>query len=392
MRRVVLVGLASLVVTVPANAATPRVVSLPWPPSILPKEPPLSPPSSGLVPLNPRFLGRLSNRERVVVGLDVEGKPQSVRVGQKIVIRALGDYVFTIPAPVLSVTPAPGTRSQPGQRENQIIWEGFSPGNRLLASEAELRPANSVAALPVRIRVETTVGGRPLSEGEVRSGPLRVLLTITNATAVAVRSYTADVDQGDLDLVLGRIRGAIRRNVFAEGLNVGLRSPRTRVTTSVAAPLRVEGVLRFEPGTVRLEGHPSGVVHFAERLDDRHRQLRLELRGQATNARPPRVDARVQTDTIPDTVRAGQPSRVRLARTIGLELTYARKRQYDQFLASPEASGPSSTTYVFRTAAHIADAVSSPAAGGNDRTVLWIVLGVALVAAVPAATVAWAHS
>jgi hypothetical protein len=82
-----------------------------------------------------------------------------------------------------------------------------------------------------------------------------------------------------------------------------------------------------------------------------------------------------------------------LAGTIALELAYARKRQYDMFLASPEQTGPSSTTYVYRTAAAVQP--TRPAAGsGSDRshTLGWIVLALGLAAALPAAAVIWAHS
>jgi hypothetical protein len=395
MRKAVLAAVASLALgaAAPSGAETPIVVSLPWPPAILPKEPPLAPPSSGLLPISTRFLGRLTNRERVVVGIDTDGEPQSVRVGQRIGIGPLGDYVFTIAAPVRSVLPGPGTRSPPGQRENQIIWEGFSPGNRVLASEAELRSEDSVGALPVRVQVQTTIGGRSLSQGEVRSGPLRVVLTVTNVTAVAASSFTAEPDPADLDLVLARIRAAIKRNVFAEGLNLDLLSPRTRVSTKVAAPLRIEGTLRFAPGTARLAGAPSGVVHFAERLDGLRRgQFRLELRGRAISAGPPKMNLRVRPDAVVDTIRPSQAPRVRLARTIALELAYARKRQYDQFLASPDATGRSATTYIFRTTTASAPIVTSPADSSDDNTLGWIVLGLVLAAGLPAAAVAWAHS
>ena len=74
-----------------------------------------------------------------------------MRVVQTIVVKRLGDYVFTIPAPVLSVTPGPGTESQPGQRENQILWEGFSPGRRVLCRVGRPAVAESVAGLPVEV-------------------------------------------------------------------------------------------------------------------------------------------------------------------------------------------------------------------------------------------------
>ena len=104
-----------------------------------------------------------------------DGKPNGVAVVQTIVVKRLGDYVFTIPAPVESVTPGPGTESQPGKRENQILWEGFSPGRRALA-RADLRVAESVAGLPLEVGAEPGV------------------LKIRNTTAVTVPSFSGDAE------------------------------------------------------------------------------------------------------------------------------------------------------------------------------------------------------
>ena len=210
------------------------------------------------------------------------------------------------------------------------------------------------------------------------------------------KSYTAEQpDAVDLALVLGRIRSAIRRGVSAEGLNIRMRSPMTPVTARVAAPLRLEGTLTFAPGTVQLRGAPDGVVRISSLLDGQRRsRLRLVLRGRATNASAPKLNLRVRTARIPDTVTASQSPRTRLAGTIALELAYARKRQYDMFLANPEQSGPTSTTYVYRTTAGVRPATPAAATGGGDEghTAGWIVLGLLLVAGVPAAAVIWAHS
>ena len=82
-----------------------------------------------------------------------------------------------------------------------------------------------------------------------------------------------------------------------------------------------------------------------------------------------------------------------MAGTIALELAYARKRQYDQFLASPDPTGPSSTTYEYRTAPAVKAArVAGTSEDGGDHTLGWIVLGLGLAAAVPAGAVIWAHS
>ena len=74
-----------------------------------------------------------------------------------------------------------------------------------------------------------------------------------------------------------------------------------------------------------------------------------------------------------------------------LELTYARKRQFDQFLASPDRTGPSSATYVYRTAADpLPAAEATPEPGDEDHAAGWIVLAGVLAAALPAAAVLWA--
>jgi hypothetical protein len=391
----VTIGAAFVVAVAPqAAVAQPLVVSLPWPPAVLPKTPPLAPSTAGVLPLS-RFLGKLACRERVIVGLAGDGTPHSVRALQTIVIKQLGNYVFAVPAPVRSVLPGPGTESPPGRRENQILWQGFSPGHRLLAAWADLRPAESVGALPLRVRVTTEVAGSRLGPGEKRSGDLRVTLTAENATTAQAESFTAEPDPAELALVLGRIRSAIRRDVFAEGLNIRLRSSMTPVAVRVAAPLRLDGTLTFAPGTVQLRGARGGVVRISGLLDGRRRsRLRLVLRGRATNASAPNLKLRVRTAEIPDPVTPSQDPRTRLAGTIALELAYARKRQYDMFLASPEQTGPSSTTYVYKTTAALRTA--TPAAGsgggGGDHTVGWIVLGLVLAAGVPAAAVIWAHS
>lgn len=343
-----------------ANAAaqTP-VVTLPWPPEVLPRVPPLAPETSGVLPLPPRFFRGLSNRERIVVGLDGDGKPTSIRVLQRIELKRLGDYVLSVPAPVLSVTPGPGTESQPGRRENQILWEGFSPGRRVLAAWADLRVADSVAGLPVEVDVEP---------GEV---------TIRNATAVKVPSFTADPVPASIAEVDARVRAAVRANVFPEGLNVVLRGRQTPQELRVAALLDVRG-------TVSVAGER---VPFSGRLDGLRRS---ELRVPIPEGEP-KVELQARTADIELPPPARDP-RALLAQTIRLELTYARKRQFDQFLKSPDQTGPSSATYVYRTAAPRLPAAEATAQAGDDSTTGWIVLGLLLVAALPAAAVAWARS
>jgi hypothetical protein len=359
MRQLLVAGAVAAALWAPAAGAAPPV-SLPWPPEVLPRTPPLAPETPGVLPLPPRFFRGLDNRERVVVGIDESGKPHSVRVLQTIVLKRLGDYVLTVPAPVVSVTPGPGTESQPGRRENQILWEGFSPGRRVLAAWAELQLAESVAGLPVEVKVEPGA------------------VTIRNATGVTVPSFSAEPDPASLALVSGRVRSSIKKDVFPEGLNIGLRGSKTPEQLRVAAPLSVRG-------TVRVGGQE---IPFSGRLDGVHRS---ELRVPLPPGKP-QVEVQVRPEDI-ELPRPAKNPRALLAQTIALELTYARKRQFDQFLASPDQTGPSSATYVYRTTAPPSTTAGAVTPSGEgDSSVGWIVLALGLAAALPAAVVIWAHS
>jgi len=256
-------------------------VSLPWPPQVLPQTPPLAPKVAGPLPISPRFFRRVSNRERVVVGLDEDGTPNAIRVQQTLVMKRLGDYVFAIAAPVRTVLPGPGTESPPGQRTNQILWQG--------------------------------------------SGAQRL------------------------------------------------------VDVQVAAPLLVSGTV----------GSGAVVKEFKAVLDGIHRnELRLLVPGRST----PKISMRVRTVGVRDRVQPTQTVREQLANTIDLELTYARKRQYDQFLSAADATGHSSTTYIYRTTPRPVTAAPLESSGSSGNTMGWIALAVLLAAALPVAAVVWARS
>jgi hypothetical protein len=340
-------------------------VSLPWPPEVLPQEPPLAPETQGPLPLSPRFLRRVSNRERVVVGLEADGTPNSVRVQQTLVLNRLGDYVFAIAAPVSSVLPGPGTHSPPGQRTNQILWQGFSPGKRVLAALADLRLDASAPSLPVEVHVQ------PAGTGTA--------VIVENVTGVTAKSYTADVEPVGLSQVVGRIRTAIRRNLSAEGLNVEVSGEQRPVEVRVAAPLRVSGTVRAGATSRRFSALLDGI---------RRRELRVIVPGH----QPPKISMRVRTAAVPDDLGPSQDARTQLAEAIKLELTYARKRQYDQFIASPDTTGHSSTTYVYRTAPRPAAAAPLESGGSGSNAMGWIALAVVLTAAIPVAAVLWARS
>jgi len=100
----------------------------------------------------------------------------------------------------------------------------------------------------------------------------------------------------------------------------------------------------------------------------------------------------VRTVDVPDRVRPAQSVPAQLANTIELELRYARKRQYDQFISGADPTGRSSTIYIYRTAPRVIAAAPLESGGSSGNTMGWIALAVLLAAALPVAAVLWARS
>jgi hypothetical protein len=132
-----------------------------------------------------------------------------------------------------------------------------------------------------------------------------------------------------------------------------------------------------------------GSQRFDAMLDGvRRKELRIVVPG----ADSPKISMRVHTVGAVDRVRPTQSVSDQLANTIDLELTYARKRQYDQFLAAADPTSHSSTTYVYRTSPRTVAAAPIESGGSSDNTMGWIALALVLAAALPVAAVVWARS
>jgi hypothetical protein len=315
-----------------ADAAAPpaQLAELPGV-QALPPVPPLAPPQPPLVE-TPRLRGTVANRQRVVVGLDADGAPNRVRVVQRLIVRALGDYTFLIPAPAVSVVAAPGSESQPGLRPNQIVWRGFSPRRKVLAAIADLRLGDAAGALPIRVRVS----GLP-----TRPGPFELVLSIENTTRTRGRAFRADAEQGELADALAALRRSapLHREVDEQTIRISGQSRPANV--EAWAPLELRGSVVFPPGTVR------GLTRtrFTRRLGRQTLSLRFE--GVASRAAAPRV----RITASPSTAAAVPASAPTLDAVVAAYLRYARTLQYRSFLANPGPLGPSSTTYVYETAA-----------------------------------------
>jgi hypothetical protein len=401
-----------MLLAVPATLAAVRtqLVTLPNPSVLVRPPPPLSPQTfAGEV----RLPKRIASSERIFVGLTRAGAPSSVRVVQRLSVRGAGDYAFAVPAPATEVRPGPGTATPPGLRTNQIVWQGFSPGRRLLVADADLRLTAAATALPLRIQVETTIGGKPLVPGGRASGPLTVVLTVRSAPRIPVDVFAGDANAADAAAVLDELREAVDRGRPAVYQVVRVRGRVEPRRALVSAPFRLLGKLRFAAGTVRVTrvrndaGAAAPARHgarFAGAVGGSARALHITVRGIALRASAPRlriVARPAEPDVDPpgrtwaEAVRRGRihlDGRALLARAIDLDLAYERSLRYLTFLANPDPIGQSSAVYVFATSRHTAASESTAVSSGGGTDLL-LIAGVAVgaVALLGAAVVLWAH-
>ncbi len=334
--------------------------------------PPLAPPQPPVTEV-PRLRGTVFSQERVLVGISPEGAATTVEVTQRLLIRALGDYAFFIPAPAVSVRAGPGSQSQPGFRPNQIVWQGFSPRRKVLSAAAALRPAGSVPALPVRIRVT----GAP-----VGPGPFQLAIRLENTTRTPAAAFTADAVQADIARAQEALRSASRSNRPIEGSFVRIRGQTGPVTLHVSAPLGIRGSVDFPAGAV------GGLTptRFTRRLD--RGTLRVTVRGVARRAAVPRLRI-VATPLVAAALPPGSARTLR-ATVLGY-LRYARTRQYQTYIANPDPLGPSRATYVYDTAAAKRTAPPAEAEHSDDSGLppALVVGGLALLGL--GLVVLWAH-
>ena len=324
------VAVAALAPTA-ASAQQFRLLELPGA-GALPEIPPLAPPQPPPTE-TPPLRGTVFARERILVGIDSDGTASSVTVTQELRIRSLGDYAFVVPAPASRVTAGPGSESRPGLRPNQIVWQGFSPGRKLLVAVAELRPRQSTFALPVRIRVD----GSP-----TRPGPFQLTITLENATSTQATVAIAPGVRADVAAGFDALRAAAGINRPLEGRTVRLRREPTGQRFEVWAPLALRGRIAFPRGSVR----NLTTAQFPRVLG--REAVRMTVRGEALRA----VTPRLAVEAWP-LVRAALPpaSATSLEALMLGSLRYARTWQFQRFLANPDPVGPSTATYEYETAA-----------------------------------------
>jgi len=339
------VALATIVLAGAAHAAT-GVASLPSPVAPLSPSPPLG---AGATASAENVRHRVSAQTVVRISVDQSGNPFAVTATQRLDVRVLGDYFFTIGAPLVDVEATPGSEEVPGLRSDAIVWAGFNPLRRVLAAQATLETARVRASLPLRI--ETT----PRS------------VTLVNATRTTVGAYAADARRGPLLTYVRQLRDDVLNGRAPSGGSAELTSKPTPARIAVAAPLRIVGTVA---------GHQVSLV-----LTDR---IVVHDFGP--------VDLRV-TPVATVAVPAGTVSGRDLVHAVELAaLSVARTRQYDTFLGNPDPTGRSETTYIYRTATKIAPARPAAVPSASHDWVRSALVFVAIAVAAVAGLAVWARS
>jgi len=314
-----------------------------------------------------RVPGRLRSDERIEVALGRSGAVAGVVVTQRLTISRTGDFSFVVPAPATEVAAAPGSQAQPGLREVGIVWQGFSPGHRVLAARVTLRTAQAAAAVPLAVAVERRGAGYRVRLTDVARGAFRV--ATGSASRRTVGGYLARLR------ALQRPDRVVAGPLVLEGVPAGEASLRT------VAPLRVRGGIRVQGG--------RSVPVAAVLGGGRPVSLSVLVGGTAAPAVELRVDPLGPLEILPPPGRAPTLA--------GLQSALARAAlawQYRHFLDSPDPAGPSTATYLLRTArpapAVVRTEGGGPGGGLGALEVALIVVGGAVVLA--GATVLWAHS
>jgi hypothetical protein len=357
-----------------AQTAAAAPITLVSPNTPGPAPPPLAGgPQLSSEPGEVRVPGSLANVEAVRVGIAQDGTPVSVVVVQRISIRGLGDFRFIVPAPAVAADAAAGSQSLPGLRQAGIVWQGFSPGRRLLAARVTLRLGTAAAGLPLGVSVER------------RNGFTRVRLENRSARQFAVSRGSAPLPA--LQAVLARTRRELGRE-FAAGRPLPIvfeqveGRPRAAKIVAIDAPLRVTGTIAGGGRTARVDTTLGG-GQPPSRVVAMHGEGRVTIALDAAFER----DRRKLLPTAGELASSSDP-------LLALQTALARTAvtlQFQQYLASPKPGGASTTTYRYETARRTAAAPAQSGGDAGPSALLLALIAIGALAALGALTVLWAH-
>ncbi len=352
MKRALLAGLVASCLFPAAAEAAPRLALFPTPLTPITSTPPFPPPDTALPNV---FKPPIQGSTRVAVGIGRRGQVISVEATQRLVLKRLGDYRLTVPAPVRNVVAAAGSQSSPGLRKGAVVWSGFSAGRKVLAASATLDPRRAGALLPLQLEI---------ADGSVR---------LENATGTTATTFTANGDPVQLAKILDALRRDPQGRRLGRGTYVQVSGKTETLKVRVASPLRVTGRIGNRKVSLVL-GEEARTIHVSGRPLVR---LAVEPVPPASLSSPP-----------------AQPGvRPTWKEAVTISLTLARVRQYAGYLANPDPLGPTETRYVYRTTAAPAPPPEPPAPPGEGLAAWAIALiTAAAIAAAGGLAVVWARS
>src|SRR5947209_7116243 len=194
--------------------------------------------------------GPVTNTEQLTVGVGPTGAPVVVTDLQQLVIAAAGNYIVRELGPARRADGL-GDTVPPVLELGQVVWQGFSPGNRTLQARLTLDPGIESHRLPMTVQLVFTdrSGHRhPLQPGGRVPDDGTVTVTLANATASPRLVGLGVGATRALAAALDRLYDAARAPKAAVPPYAGGGLPTVLPGTnqgdeqvSVAAPLRVTG-------------------------------------------------------------------------------------------------------------------------------------------------------
>ena len=365
-RALVLGGLLGLAVVPAARAYAPQVALVSAFTSAR-ETPPFRTSAPGV---ETRFFGRLVSVQAVTVTIDRSGKVRRVVDVDRIVVGRKGDYSFAVNGPIEDVHAAPGSESEPGLRTGTVVWQGFSPGRRLLAAAITLRTDAAVTALPLRI--------------ELAGSTLRFF----NTTSASAETNEAPTSAVQVARALDASRAALARDVPVSAAVVRALGPIQTALIRGFAPLRVTGVAELPGGERRSISTAVGRRPSEVKLPDAPRSLDLTV----TIPAPAAVLAAPGGGRWADLARSSRlhdgPALTRAANERLLAAALAG--QFREFLENPDPSGSTRTSYRYLLP-EAANAAVVRTDGGSSP---WLAVSIAVAAAIAVlgGIVFWAHS
>ncbi len=196
--------------------------------------------------------GPVSDDERIAIQLGTDGAPTTLVVRQRLALTGTGDFAVRERGPALRVTALEGTVAPIIQR-GTVVWQGFVPGERLLAADLELDPGREALLLPLRVEISwtSTSGGAPIGAGGRIPSAGRLEVRLVNQTARVQQVPTALTDAAAIAPALDALRShAVTPSLMpppAAGRGLPTTVPATDLGVrelTVAAPLRISGSVR----------------------------------------------------------------------------------------------------------------------------------------------------